>query len=475
MGISAAKAQPITIPYRYTPRWYQEGLFNCVANGYKRGVAVWHRRAGKDKTMLNIVAKEMFKRVGTYFYFLPTYQQGKKIIWKGIDKDGFRYIDHIPKQVRKSINNTEMTIEAVNGSIFQVVGSDNIDSIVGTNPIGCVYSEYSIQNPDAWNYIRPILMENGGWAIFNYTPRGHNHGYLLYKMALKNPKWFCELYDIQATRVLTEEDIQEERDSGMSEEMIRQEYYCSFEATMPGAYYGEEVMMARRQRRVCPIPYDAYRPVHTAWDMGAGKSDDMVIWFFQLDGFMIKFIDLYWNHSKGLAHYKNIMDERGYKYGTHLGPHDIERPQHTGGENIKTIREIAEDVGLSFVKVPVVPDIRVGIEFVRSKFSNFYFDSTLCEHGVSALASYRRDWDAKNGIFRLAPVHDWSSHFADAIRTAACGIDLIEDPSNATILSPYGSYDEMRNRMIRGRDQEYGGNNEPRTVEEWIKMGGDYY
>jgi hypothetical protein len=181
----------------------------------------------------------------------------------------------------------------------------------------------------------------------------------------------------------------------------------------------------------------------------------MVIWFFQIDGFMIRVIDLYWATSKGLRHYKDVMDERGYKYGTHLAPHDIERPQHTGEREVKTIRDIAQEVGIDFVKVPRVSDIRVGVEFVRSKFSSLFFDSTNCEHGINALASYRRDWDAKNGIFRLVPVHDWASHFADALRTLVCGIDLVDDANNATISSSYGTYDRIREEMLHGRDKEY--------------------
>ena len=446
----------ITIPYNYKPRWYQMNLYNCIANGYKRAVAVWHRRAGKDKTMMNIVAKEMFQRKGTYFYFLPTYTQGKKIIWNGIDKDGFKFLDHIPPQTRVSTNKTDMQIEVNNGSIFQVVGSDKIDSIVGTNPIGAVFSEFSLQDPRGWDRIRPILMENGGWAIFNYTPRGHNHGYSMYEMALKNEKWFCEKLNVRDTGVLGPDDIQEERESGMPEEMIRQEYYCSFESTMPGAYFTEEINAAREQRRICPIPHLDYLPVHTAWDLGVGKGDDMVIWFFQIDGFQIKFIDLYWNSGKGLAFYKKHMDSLPYRYGTHLAPHDIERPQHSSDAEIKTIRELAETAGITFIKVPRVADIRVGVELVRSKFSSLYFDSTNCAHGINALSSYRRDWDSKNGVFRMMPVHDWSSHFADALRTAVAGIELVDDANNATLSAPRGLYNKLRQEMIASRNYEYG-------------------
>lgn len=218
----------ITIPYNFTPRPYQKKLFNCIHDGYRRAVAIWHRRSGKDKTCINIVVKEAMQRIGTYYYFFPTYSQGRKILWDGMDRDGFPFLKHIPEEIRVSTNNTEMKIKLKNGSAFQVIGTDDIDKIVGTNPLGCVYSEYAIQNPIAWDYTMPILRENNGWAIFPYTPRGHNHGHIHYNMALHNTEWFSELLTIKHTGVLTEEDMDKERAEGMNEELVQQEYYCSF-------------------------------------------------------------------------------------------------------------------------------------------------------------------------------------------------------------------------------------------------------
>lgn len=229
---------PITLPYNYQARPYQSGLYDCIANGYKRAVAVWHRRAGKDKTLLNLLIKEAFKRTGVYYYFFPTYNQGRKVLWDGIDRNGFRYLDHIPEPLREgNPNTTEMKIRLINGSLIQIIGTDNIDAIMGTNPVGCVFSEYSLQNPAAWDLIRPILAENGGWAVFNYTPRGRNHGFVLYEMAKNNPEWFCECLTVDDTGVVTPEMVQAERDAGMSEEMIQQEFYCSFEASLEACFF----------------------------------------------------------------------------------------------------------------------------------------------------------------------------------------------------------------------------------------------
>ena len=227
----------ITIPYNFEPRPYQAGLYNSIADGFRRAVAVWHRRSGKDKTLLNLIVKEAHKRTGIYYYFFPTYNQGRKVLWDGIDRDGFRYMGHIPEELRENTNQQEMKIKLKCGSILQIIGTDNIDAIMGTNPVGCVFSEYSLQSPEAWDLIRPILAENGGWAVFNYTPRGRNHGFVLYEMAMNNKEWFTELLTANDTGVVSEATIQAEREAGMSEAMIQQEFYCSFEASLSACFF----------------------------------------------------------------------------------------------------------------------------------------------------------------------------------------------------------------------------------------------
>ena len=146
-------------------------------------------------------------------------------------------MDHVPEDIRLNTNQAEMKIRLVNGSLLQIIGTDNVDAVMGTNPVGCVFSEYSLQNPIAWDLIRPILAENNGWGVFNYTPRGRNHGFILYEMAKHNPEWFCELLTIDDTKAITPNIIQAEREAGMSEEMIKQEFYCSFEAALSACFF----------------------------------------------------------------------------------------------------------------------------------------------------------------------------------------------------------------------------------------------
>lgn len=223
----------ICIPNAWNPRPYQRRLWDYFAKGGRRAVAVWHRRCGKDSLALNLEAsKALTERVGVYWHMLPLNTQARKVIWDGVDRYGRRMIDQaFPKELRQSTNDQEMKIVFKNGSVWQCVGSDNYDALVGSNPVGVVFSEYSVtpKAATAWDYIRPILAENGGWALFIYTPRGHNHGYALYNQA-KAAGWFTELLTVDDTKAIPAEAVEEERRAGMSEAMIQQEFFCSFEA-----------------------------------------------------------------------------------------------------------------------------------------------------------------------------------------------------------------------------------------------------
>ena len=216
------------IPYKFLPRKYQTNLLRKMDEGCTRAIWVVHRRAGKDKTCWNYMIKRAFERIGTYFYFLPTYSQAKKVIWDNIDSDGFKMLEHIPKELIRSTNATELKIELINGSVIQLIGADEFKrSGVGTNPIGVVFSEYSITSPEAWKYVSPILAANGGWAIFNFTPRGMNHAWELLQKAEQNEQWFTEVLTVADTGALSPEILEEER-KNMPQDLFDQEYYCKF-------------------------------------------------------------------------------------------------------------------------------------------------------------------------------------------------------------------------------------------------------
>jgi hypothetical protein len=408
----------LMIPYKYSPRPYQLPILQKLDSGIKRAVAVWHRRAGKEKTFINYVAKEAFRRVGTYFYLFPTYTQAKKVLWDGRDKDGFPFMGHFPREVIAKKNESELRLELVNGSAVQLVGSDNIDSVLGTNPVGCVFSEYALQDPRAWDYMRPILRENGGWAIFDYTPRGKNHGYTLYQMAKANPDWYAEILTVDDTKALSLEDIQAERAAGMSEELIQQEFYCSFEGVLSGSVFGKQMQQAEREGRICGVPWQPEIQVDTWWDIGTG--DPTAIWFTQDIGREVHVIDYYENSGAGVGidYYAKHLQSLPYVWGTHNGPHDLEAHQFAAGG--KSTREVAASLGLRF-KIVDKLDKQSQINLGRAFLNRCYFDRVKTERGRNALVSYHYKWDDSRKAFQDVPYHDWSSNGADAYMQLAVG------------------------------------------------------
>jgi hypothetical protein len=429
----------LQIPVHMQYRSYQWDLVEAMRHGCKRAMAVWHRRAGKDDTVVNINIEKMLERAGTYYYFLPTYAQAKKVIWDGIRADGKTFLSHFPAEMVIGKNETEMKIVLDRGdgthSTFQLVGADNIDSIVGTNPVGVTFSEFSLMSPRAWDLMRPILAENGGWAIFIFTPRGRNWAEKLWQFALKAPEWFTSMKSVTQTRrdangeqggpVITPEAVDQERRMGMSEELIQQEFFCSFEGAMQGSYYGDLLEAMRKQGRITAVPWDRDSLVETSWDLGV---DDETVILFTQDMYdrrtgqkMLNLIDIEVGSGAGLSHYWAQMKARPYAYGTHYGPHDIKVQEWgTGNTRLQT----AARMGLYFEVVPKI-SVADGINAVRQMFPYLWVDEEVANRAIGghswldAMTGYRREFDERTQTFRTNPFHDWTSHYADATRYRA--------------------------------------------------------
>ncbi len=317
--------ETIRLPHKFNPRPYQLPLYKALDSGVRRAFIVWHRRAGKDKACFNYLLKRAFERVGTYFYFLPEYSQAKKVIWDNIDNDGFRMLDHIPRSLIRATNATELKITLINGSIIQLMGADVFSkSGVGTNPIGVVFSEFPISNPQVWDFMRPILKINGGWAIFNGTPRGQNHAFHLYEMAKNDPDWFTQVLTIDDTGILTAEDIAKERAEGMSQALVDQEYYCKFIENASNFFKNIET--------VCTVIGDENNPLHF-YSMGvdlAKYQDYTVISVVDLNTmrqvYLERFNQVDWNIQKAKVEsvYYRYGRPRGFIDATGVGDPIVE-------------------------------------------------------------------------------------------------------------------------------------------------------
>tara|TARA_R110000772_G_scaffold4094_8_gene14480 strand:+ start:243 stop:1523 length:1281 start_codon:yes stop_codon:yes gene_type:complete len=398
----------VTLPNNWNPRGYQLPLWTALEQGCKRAVAVWHRRAGKDATGLHWTTVAAIQRPGIYWHMLPTLAQARKVVWDGRTKDGTKTMDAWPEELIAHRRNDEMKLELKNGSIWQCVGSDNYDSLVGSNPIGVVFSEYSLADPAAWDFIRPILAENDGWALFLYTPRGRNHGFNLYDMAQQTDGWHASLLTVEDTDAMPMQAVEDERAAGMAEEMIRQEFYCSFEAPLFGAYYADQLVAADDEGRISGVPYDPAIPVNTSWDLGIGDSTS--IWFYQQAGKERHYIDYLEASGEALNYYVKQVESKPYSYADHYFPHDVQARELIAG---KTREEVLRSLG---IKPVVIKQHKVDdrIQAVRNALGSCWFDAKKCARGVESLRQYRKEYDEKNAMFKSRPVHDWASHGADA-------------------------------------------------------------
>jgi hypothetical protein len=403
----------------------------------KRAYLVWHRRGGKDSTSINTLAVASQMRVGTYWHLLPTLNQGRKVVWNGIDGQGRRMIlQAFPRDLIDSMNDTDMLVKLKNGANYQVVGSDNYNALVGSNPLGVIFSEWALADPAAWSFVRPILAENGGFAAFITTPRGKNHAHELYKVAENSPKWFTSLktvrdtYREDGTPVISEESIQDERDEGVEEEIIQQEYYCSWDGFNRGSIYGR-ALLKYAQTNQFPFEYDPELPVYTAWDIG--HRDATAVWLYQIVGQEIHIIDYLEGNQKDADEWLDELEKLPYAFGVPVLPHDSKAKTFASSKT--TFMRFSERKFQPYV-VSAGFTLAQGIQAVRALLKNVYFDTTPhvakadsvqkgVRFGLDRLGSYQYTWDEKLKVFSSEPLHDHNSHCADAMRMLALASNII--------------------------------------------------
>jgi phage terminase large subunit len=414
----------IKLPNGWKPRPDQIDLFNAIKPG-GRAVMVAHRRWGKDDIALHATACNAMQRPGNYWHCLPEYSMSRKAIWEAVNpRSGKRRIDEaFPDEIRSSVRSQDMMIKFKNGSTWQLIGSDNYNSLVGSPPVGIIFSEYALANPSAWGYMRPILAENNGYAGFISTPRGKNHLHDLYKYGITDPAWFAQIVTAATSGVFTAEQLAQEHAELIAEmgpeegeAFFRQEYYCSFEGAVCGSYYSAIMEIAEQDGHCCNVPYDPNIPVITAWDLGVGDATG--IWFLQLVGAEVRVIDYYEASGEGLQYYAKYLASKPYVYSEHIMPHDIRVRELGSG---KSRLETAEGLGIK--PITICPSLPVddGIQAVRSILPRCYFDKKKTSQGYEALKSYRKEYDDKRKEYKAKPYHDWTSHASDAFRMFAVG------------------------------------------------------
>ena len=433
----------VTLPNNWKPRPYQRKFWDYLERGGKRAIEIAHRRWGKDDVLLHRAAVSAFERPATYWHALPEYSQARKAIWNAVNSHtGKRRIDEaFPQELRENTNDNEMFIRFKNGATWQVIGSDRYNRLVGAGVAGVAFSEWALCNPSSWGYIRPMMEENNGWAAFITTPRGKNHAHSMLQMAKDNPRWFAEVSSIHNTGALSLEQLEESLDEyvalygeDIGRGIYEQEYECSFNAAILGAFYAREMVTLRREGRIDEVEADPSRPVHRAWDIGV--RDDTSVWWFQVAGAQVFILDCYSASGVGLDHYADIVHkkhaEMGWILGTDFVPHDAKvKEWGTGKTRVETMLEY----GLHPQLVPGASKLD-GINAARKTLARCVFHPRTEVEGIAALEQYRREWDDDKKAFKASEVHDWSSHLSDAFRYLALSWQTVRVARNDHLPAP---------------------------------------
>ena len=399
-------SSPIKLKYR--PR----SVFEDFHDRKERwAVIVAHRRCGKTVACINdLIVKALLenKPHAQYAYIAPFYSQAKSVAW--------RYLERFSEPVLSKANQSELWVELINGARIRLFGADNPDALRGNFLDGVVMDEMADMKPSVWGeIIRPLLADRLGWATFIGTPKGHNAFYDIYNEATKKPNWYVKVLRADQTMLLPQSELDDAK-ATMSDNQYEQEFLCSFEAAILGAYYGQEMRRLTDLDRITTVDYDPMFPCHTAWDLGF--NDSTSIWWFQVVYGEIRVLDHHSSNGQSIPYYVGLLsqkeDEFGYKYGFHYLPHDARaKTMASGGKSI--IEQFSAKIDIKHLKIVPNLSIQDGIQATRLALTRCWFDNR-CEEGIECLRQYQREWDDDKKVFRDRPKHDWTSHSADAFR-----------------------------------------------------------
>jgi hypothetical protein len=419
----------------WLPRPHQLNLWRALKDpDRKKFFIFWPRRHGKDEVALHATAVQILRRPGTYFHMLPQATQARKAIWEAVNEEtGRRRIfEAFPKAMiaENGVRENEMAIRFTNNATWQVVGSDNYESLIGTSPVGLVYSEWALSRGESYQYLSPIIERNGGRVLFIGTPRGPaNHATEMYHKYKDNPEWFCEHLSAENASVFQPEQLKQIKsdlvamwgeDHGTA--IYEQEYLCSLTSSvLYGSYFGKEVERLFQDNHITNVPVDPNLKCYTSWDIGMNNAMVCLIWQVRANAFYL--IDMIVHTDVGLDYFAHELDRRAregrFCFQEHLFPHDMAN-REVGAQGNSRI-DSAYSLGIRPARtIPRVPAKADAINAVRSILPRCYIDKTKCAKMVEALQKYHRKWSSERKCFSEIPEHDWTSDYIDAFATFAC-------------------------------------------------------
>jgi len=426
----------IDSPYNYKPYPWEVPI--CVA--FQNGKELWktiHRRGGKDLFELTeVLLPSAFERPGTYQYIWPSLKQGRDSFWEGKDEEGQDiFLKYIPQEMILHKDNADMklTVASVGGtSLIQVFGTNNKQYIAlrGKPSNGAVFTEFAYQDPRGDEVISPMIRKTGGWRSYNSTPNGNNHYKDRFFRAKKNPDCYTILATVLDTfnhngnRLVTDADLQKERDDGKPEDYINQEYFCSFNQGIEGTYIGKELQELANEGHITKVPYEKELLVDTYWDLGISKNS-MAVWFVQQMGNEVRYIDFEEATGKTFTYWAQLLQAKNYLYGKHYAPPDILVKEMVGkGQIAQTRLDHAADVGIHF-EITEKCSFENSVEVLKGLLPVSWFDEEKTAVGRKHLEMWGRVWNDILQKYTDAERADGNDHAGAAIRYSAISIRQI--------------------------------------------------
>lgn len=379
------------------------------------------RRGAKTTTTFSEgIIPELVKEVQTAVGVYPTAKMGFDNFWTNIENDGFKTLDHLPRELLspsgQGNSEDDMRRTLINGSIFRVLGATNYEALRGANGKIYWFDEFADQNIEAVNVVAPIVEANGGKRIYTGTPKidGIN-GETMHRMHeafKKDPhKYTCY---IDATHYMTPEQLEKSRQGYIlrngNDFKFRQEMLLDWGQASATSYYGHIISQMKQDKSIRECPYNPAYPVFTAWDLG--MSDALAICFFQYYDGLVRIIDFFETQNFALNSVVPFLKAKPYVYGWHFLPHD--GAVRSANDNVSRIDYLHRQ-GITNASTLKREGVSIGIDRVMERLPKALINVGTTAELVRKLSIYRRKYNPQTGDY-IGPDHKSESHAADCIR-----------------------------------------------------------
>ena len=326
-----------------------------------------------------------------------------------IKKYGLSDWQILDKEIRNRRTGSEIHFKGLHNNDQTIKSYEGVD--------WCWVEEAQSVSAASINTLIPTIRKKGSQIIWTYNPLTENDPVkelVEDRYKDRGTAYVLHINSDAIENLLSPETIEERETMRETDQELFAHVWLGEPLTSnTGSVFGKQLAQAEIDKRIGSVPYDASAGVYTAFDLGIG--DSTAIWWFQIIGQEIHFIDHYEGSGEELGYYISILKNKPYNYTTHFLPHDAkQRELQTGMTRV----QFFEQQGINNVEVLRPTNYQLGQDDItliaRPKFSKVWIDRDKCQRGLECLRAYHYEYDERNRLLKNKPEHDWSSHSASA-------------------------------------------------------------